>query len=112
MSRFPGEIPIFVALFAFALQAEEPKPVGGPQLIPARELRGFGKLSGQFTRLPGGASHLEVRCETDESAKIVHAKYINDLKLFQDPQAKAQRTSGIPSLMCFASWRLGGRPSF
>ncbi|HEY3319306.1 MAG TPA: hypothetical protein VGP72_02375 [Planctomycetota bacterium] len=66
--------------------------------IPARELRGFGKLSGKFTRLENGASHLEIACESEERARIVHAKYINDLQLFQEPQAKtiSVGTSQIP----------------
>lgn len=64
-----------LAFLAAALQAAEPGD--GVQVIPPRDLRGFGKLSGTFTRLAGGASHLEVSCESDDKAKIVHAKYAN-----------------------------------
>jgi len=41
-------------------------------------LRGYGKLSGVFRKMPGG-SILEIACEDDGKAKILHAKYLSDL---------------------------------
>ncbi|MDQ3815346.1 MAG: beta-galactosidase, partial [Armatimonadota bacterium] len=47
------------------------------------QLRGYGKVSGQFRKIdqPPGASILQITCESAAKAQIVHAKYLSDLGL-------------------------------
>ena len=55
------------------------------ELIPARPLRGYGQLSGDFvsfsTPTGGSCSLLTIHCADVAHAKIVHAKYLSDLHL-------------------------------
>ena len=50
------------------------------QTLPPVPLRGYGTLSGTWQTLPHG-SFLQVACESEDKAKIVHAKYISDLQV-------------------------------
>ncbi|HEY3397884.1 MAG TPA: hypothetical protein VGM19_09540 [Armatimonadota bacterium] len=54
------------------------------EAIPARKLRGFGELAGDFVvyqSAAGQGSLLAISCADVAKAKIVHAKYLSDLHL-------------------------------
>jgi hypothetical protein len=76
---------------------------------PVREwapiaLRGYGTLSGKHEQwqLPSGpASILTIHCESEEKAKIVHAKYLSDLTVVPGVK-KVEASAGVPH------WELGG----
>ena len=50
-------------------------------IYPPIKLRGYGTLSGTFTPYVTGESVLEIACEDEAKAKLVHAKYLSDLQV-------------------------------
>ena len=57
-----------------------PQAASGPaETFAKTELRGFGTVSGTFSRVGGTGSVLRIVCENVAKAKLVHAKYLSDL---------------------------------
>ena len=88
------------------------------QAVSPRDLRGYGRLGGEFTlyRDGGGArvSRLRIRCADEEKARIVHAKYLSDLHLLGDVRdepvivgAHTLPAATIPHQGQVAAWRRG-----
>jgi len=97
----------FLPAITLALLFPLPGGIAAPAVPVTREwppiaLRGYGTLSGTQTlwQSPAG-SILEIRCENEDKAKLVHAKYLSDLTLL--PGVKQAM-----GLAPFPYWELAG----
>ena len=76
---------VLAGTIAFGLQfasAEPPPAWPVKQELPAVRLRGYGTLSGALRQsADASASVLEIRCDSEEKAKLVQAKFLSDLDL-------------------------------
>jgi hypothetical protein len=59
--------------------------------LPPVKLRGYGTLSGTWQTMDHG-SYLQISCDDEEKAKIVHAKYLSDLQELPGVQAVSGTT--------------------
>lgn len=75
-------------LYPLALRAAPPAtPTAVNKVFPEIELRGYGRVSGEQSLLPGGGSLLTIQCESPEKAELLQAKYLSDLTLLPKAQA-------------------------
>jgi len=71
--------------------------------FPPVKLRGYGTLSGQFTNVTTAdgsqAAVLTIKCDSEDKAKLLHAKYISDLQVLPgvQPITVIGREGPIPS---------------
>jgi hypothetical protein len=79
---------IFLAISTFAGVAQTAETLAP---VP---LRGYGTLSGKWQTFSHG-SFLQVTCESEDKAKIVHAKYISDLQ--ELPGVTAGTSGAMPA---------------
>ncbi len=79
---------VAAGVWAFSADSPAPAPAGPAYTqqttVSPRDLRGYGTLSAQFGRVGPQASHLKIQCAGDEKARIVHAKFLADLRLLLD----------------------------
>ncbi|MGE9291593.1 MAG: hypothetical protein ACQKBT_11415, partial [Puniceicoccales bacterium] len=64
------------------------------QEFPERDLRGYGRVSGEDGVLPGGAHLLTVECESSEKANVLQAKFLSDLQLLPKVSRETQEVDG------------------
>lgn len=78
-----GSVPVVGLVLLWApLVAAEPVTISGRRELPAVKLRGYGTVSGTFRPSEdGSAAVLTIRCQSEEKARLVQAKYLSDLGL-------------------------------
>ncbi|WPJ96773.1 beta-galactosidase trimerization domain-containing protein [Coraliomargarita algicola] len=62
--------------------------------FPAKELRGYGTVSGTDGMLASGANLLTIECESPEKAELLQAKYLSDLGLLPQVTVEAHDFNG------------------
>jgi hypothetical protein len=62
--------------------------------FPSVQLRGYGKVSGDFVALGTGGSLLTIHCESADKAGIMQAKYLSDLGLLPGVSSQTITTKG------------------
>ena len=84
-----------VAFFASPAPAQDPRaaPLPERQELPTVRLRGYGAVSATFRpSADASSSVLEIRCESEDKAKILQAKYLSDLGLLPGVARKSMTT--------------------
>jgi hypothetical protein len=104
-----------------AAPAPQPLPgltVARTESVAPKALRGYGTLSGEFAAYsaPSGAicSLLAIKCDSEAKAKLVHAKYVSDLRLILPVTETAATIKGmsvpiaiVPDQGAIAAFRVG-----
>jgi len=74
---------------------------------PPVKLRGYGTLSGSFTKINSRQSRLKIDCDSAEKAKLVQAKFVSDMQRL--PGVEISEKNGIKTINTESASFIAGR---
>jgi hypothetical protein len=103
-ARFCWSLIVLSVSVAGALAAADPAltinasstlvPMSLQRTLDEVQLRGYGTVSGRMWNCGVGCSVLEIRCESEDRAKLTQAKYLSDLQLLPGVEAGTLAMTG------------------